>query len=444
MSLKVRLKIDGVDRQANLPETEWVIENNAHGKLDHATFTIDDPTNVISLSRGVDVIIEAFADPTDRKFGGLLTEVTASTHGLGRRFACKALDWTFLLDRALVNATYRGKSDQFIISDATAGIFAVSETDPSDFTVTTTRVLEGIGNTQFLQFKRSTLRDVLDTLRDMTGNFVWYMASDKILVYEPIGTTGHSFHLSDSPDDSTSFAYMDIKRSISITKLVNQVTVEGSFLRELFADIASADTVYKGDAATVKHLLGYLWQASTGNTRIRVYQNDGADAAPPWSSETEETVGLAGGADTLVSHNTLWDPAARTLEWATAPPNKTNSFRIEGDRLRALIATAKDDASIAALGRIYGHSVKDVTLVSDLHVELRATGELDKLSSEAERMACRTTKDGIQAGLNIGFVNTILGIGSTGNPVDYLVEKVVTRLLGGQVAEYSLQLRAAT
>ena len=86
--------------------------------------------------------------------------------------------------------------------------------------------------------------------------------------------------------------------------------------------------------------------------------------------------------------------------------------------------------------------MKDVTLVSDEHVIARAQAELDKLSAEAERLTCRTTKDGIQAGRNLGIVNTILGIGSAGNPVDYLVEKVVTRLLGGQVAEYSLQLRA--
>ena len=84
--------------------------------------------------------------------------------------------------------------------------------------------------------------------------------------------------------------------------------------------------------------------------------------------------------------------------------------------------------------------MKDVTIVSDLHADLRARAELAKNGTEAERLACRTTKDGIQAGLTLGLVNTILGIGSTGNPVDYLVDKVLTRLKGGQVAEYELQL----
>ena len=77
MPLKIRLLIDSVERQANLRDREWLIEQNAHGKLDHATFVIDDPTKAISLTRGKNVIIENFNDATDRKFGGVLTEVTS-------------------------------------------------------------------------------------------------------------------------------------------------------------------------------------------------------------------------------------------------------------------------------------------------------------------------------------------------------------------------------
>ena len=45
-------------------------------------------------------------------------------------------------------------------------------------------------------------------------------------------------------------------------------------------------------------------------------------------------------------------------------------------------------------------------------------------------------------GWSIGLVNSILGIGSASNPEQYLVDKVVTRLKGGQVAEYEVQLTA--
>ena len=444
MALQIKLKIDSVERQGNLLEDSWLIENNSHGRLDHTTFVIDDPTKSISIARGVEVIIENFNDSNDRRFGGIVTEVSQETKGLGRIFTCKSLDWTFLMDRALANERYRGKSDQFIIADATDGIFAKSETDllGFGFTVTTARVKLGNGNTQFLQFKRTTLRDILDTLTAMsTSEFVWYVDPFKTLVYEPVGTTGHSFHISDAPDDSTSFPYFGMKKSQSIAKLVNSVTVEGSFLRELFANIPIAETDHDADGSKVLFNLNALWQASTGNTIIRVYINDGADADPTWGGETEKTVAVAGGQDTLATFDTLWDPAARSLEWAVPPPNKTHSFRIEGDRLRGLIHREDDAQSILDLGLVFGLSIKDQALVSDEHVVLRAKAELSELSAEAERLTCTTRKDGIQAGKVLGVVNSILDIGSTGNPVDYLVEKVTTRLIGGTIGRYDLQLR---
>lgn len=450
MALKIKLIIDSVEYQANLVEREWSIERNAHGKLDFTNFVIDDPTNAISLTRGKTVIIEDFNDSNTRFFGGLLTEVTTKTRGLGRRHSCKALDWTFLLDRALVNFTYRGKSDQFIITDATDGIFVKAETDliGFGFVANTTNVQEGNANTQFLQFKRSTVRDIMDTLKDYAtvsgAPFVWYVDPFKKVFYEVFGSTSHAFHMSDAPDDSDSFAYMDLAQYFNITKLVNQVTVEGAFLRELFADIPAdlTGTVFSADGTQESFNLRSLWQSSSGNSRIRIFQNNGADALPAWGTEAEKVVGLAG-SDDLSSFDCLWDPAARTLDWATAPPNKTYSFRIIGDRLRAMIARAKDQSSIDNLGIIFGYSVKDPTILSDEHAYLRAVAELEKRGAEAERLTFRTTKDGINPGQELGIVNSILGIGTASVPAEYLVEKVVTRLLGGQVAEYGVMMKAA-
>ena len=449
MALKIKLLIDGTERQGNVLEGQMQIERNAHGKMNFTTFVIDDPTNAISLTKGKDLIIEDFDDSNIRQFGGILTEATGYTYGLGRRFDCKALGWSFLLDRALVNFTYRGKSDQFIITDggsvqgAGDGIFSKSETDLSDFTVSTANVQIGNGNTQFMQFKRVSVRDILDTLKDMasvkSAPFAWDVDPFKTLYYDVFGTRSHAFHMSDAPDDSNSFGYMGLRDHGSITKLVNQVTVEGAFLRELFADIPAdgTGTVFAADGTAIGFSLKYLWQASTGNTRIKIFQNNGADAGPPWGTEAEKTVGLAG-SDTLSSHDTLWDPAARTLDWATAPPNKTNSFRIEGDRLRPMIARVKDQPSIDDLGRIYGLSIKDVTILSVEHARLRGRAILEK--DRAARLSFRTTKDGINPGQNLGMVNSILGIGSASVPKEYLVDKVTTRILGGQVAEYGVNL----
>ena len=427
--------IDSVDLTANLLEQDWSIENNAFGILDNAKFNLDDPTKTLSVVRGKEVLVENFYDNTERFFGGVLTEVTGTTHGVGRRLECRALDWTFILKKAIVAETYRGKSDQYIISEAVAtpkGIFESSDTDLSDFDFSTTNVDIGKANTQFHQFKRDTISDAMDSLADGAG-FVWRVDAFQRIFFKAFGSEGHAFSLSDNPDDVSTFAYMGLKQHFDISKVVNSVTVEGAFLRELFADIVEEDRIFASDGTEVQVSARYMWQARETQTRIQVFRNTGTDGTPVW---TEQTVGLAG-KDTLVSHNVLWDPVVRTLQWATAPPNFANSFRVDGDRLRGLIHKDVSQSSIDTFGREYGHSIKDVSIVSDEQVISRVEAELRKRAGEAERITLRTTKDGIIAGKVLLVVDAILGVNAS-----YLVEKLVMRLKGGTLAEYQLTLRA--
>ena len=456
--MKIRLYIDNLDQTGTLLQEGWRIDANAYGTLDNASFALDDPTNALSLTRGKEVIIEDYDDPTTRFFGGVLVRVAGQTVGLGRRWSCKALDWTFLLDRSEVSQEYRGKSDRYIISEPVGppkGIFADSSTDLSDFDVTT-HVAEGVENTQFMQFKNDSLRDILDTLADISGH-VWYVDSHKRLHYKSRGAEAHPFYLSDAPDFLKSFPYGNIQLVYDISKVVNLVVVEGAFLRQEFGDIDEEDRTFKSDGVNRHTSTVYLWTARAFQTRIQVFRNTGTDAAPVW---TEQTVGLAGqddlGLDATsgTTVDVLWDPIARTLEWQTAPSNLAKSFRIDGDRLRGLIHEEKDVSSIARFGRVYAHSIKDVTMLSEEQVIARAKAELDRRKGEAERVSLRTTKDGLVAGQTIGLLNTTLGIGYPGFydeiedeyvsafPRNYLVEKVQAQLLGGELAHYQVTLRS--
>ena len=154
--VRIRLLIDSVDRSGILlepPDGDWEIEQNSFSEIDTASFTLDDKTNTLSLNSGKQVIIEKFSDSGTRYFGGVLTEVVEAAHGIGRRFNCKALGWMFDLQRAVVNFIYIGKSDQFIITDPTNGIFGTNgagkavEKDLSAYTATTATVEEGNSNT---------------------------------------------------------------------------------------------------------------------------------------------------------------------------------------------------------------------------------------------------------------------------------------------------------
>lgn len=438
MALKIRLKIGGVDRQDRLREREWSIENNAYGDMDIAGFVIHDPDLSLSLVGFEEVIIENFNDASDRRFGGVLIQPAVKGDGaLGRNYTCKALDWTFVLERAIASGTYRGRPDDEIINGATPpsgsdqGIFLISDTTLTDFNATT-NIQQGVLNTQFMQFKRKSVREIMDMLADQAG-YVWYVDPNKAVHFKPFAAEMHTFGLSDESDSVTTFPFYGAQRVPDLSQYINAVTVEGGFKAK-----NDQTVIYSGNGVATKFSGLAMWQAKSGQTRILVDKNTGTDGAPVW---TAQDVGLKGNANDEaafgVTIEVLWNPGARVLEWAVAPSNLTNSYRISGDQLIPLVHKEVDEAGILLYGREYGHSVKDETLKDEESVVFRAQADMRKYSLIAEKITCRTLKDGVTAGKciqlkwNVGLVTT---------PRTFLVEKVVTHLLGGQVAEYDLTL----
>lgn len=443
--MRVRLKINSVDYSTALLEREWNIVQTAFGVLDTASWSLDDPGSTISLTRGHQVVIENYADATERYFGGVLTEVVGQTHGVGRRWDCKANDWTFILDRTLVTAIYRGKVDSTIINDTASspkGLFrltgSASDTyaEVLDFDIST-YVVNGIANTQYLKFNNTSIRDALDAIAEFSGR-IWYVDPFQKVHYQAFDDIPNStFALSDNPGNSTTvFPYFGLKQTFNFSQIVNEVVVTGGTIEEESSDVpANLGDKYlsnaNGSRATNTQ---WFWIAPSGQSRIQVYTNTNSDssAAAIW---TAKTVGLAGH-DSATGFDVLWDPSVRTLYWNTAPPNFSYSYKIDGNRLRPLISRVRNPDSVAAVGRVYSYSIKDITLTNDRAVEYRANAELQKRSGELQKVTLRHNQDGAQAGELIHVVNATLGIST-----DYLIEKLTTRLLGGTVASYDMQLK---
>lgn len=438
MALKIRLKVGGVECQDRLLEREWSIENNAYGDMDIADFVLDDPDLSLTLNGFEEVIIENYNDASDRRFGGVLIQPAIKRgSGLGRVYSCKALDWTFVLERAMVSGTYRGRSDAEIINGATPpsgsdqGIFLISDTDLSDFDCTT-YVQAGVLNTEFMQFKRKDIRGNMDTLADQAG-YPWRVDPNKAIHFKPFAAEMHTFGLSDEADDVNTFPFYGANRVPDLSQFINAVTVEGGFKAK-----NNQTVIYNGNGVTTKFSGLAFWQAKSGQTRINVDRNTGTDGAPVW---TAQAVGLKGNANDEaafgVTINVLWNPGARVLEWAVAPPNFTNSYRVSGDQLIPLVHKEVDETSILLLGREYGISVKDETLKDEESVVFRAQAQLRKYCRASDKITCRTLKDGITAGKCVQFR---WAVGLVVTPRTFLAEKVITHLLGGQVAEYELTL----
>ena len=437
--MNVNLLIDGSTYGSSLLEHSWDVQLNLGSALDQMVFALDDPANAISLDSGKEVLFGSADDTAVYYFGGVLMEVATQTAALGRRHMCKALDWTFVLSRAVVSEVYRGRSDASIINSTSAspkGIFHTGHTDLSDFN-STSFVTQGIPDTKFLRFQSEPIANALDALAELAG-FVWWVDPDRRLHYGEFDASASTFSLSDAPDDLTSFPFFGARRVQNFAQNSNEVELIGGKERTELADIplAVGERIFASDGVTNPTNAEYDWVASSTQEVVAIYRNIGDDVTPNWEAAT---VGLFG-RDSSDDFQVLWYPPLHTITWSTAaPPNLTNSFRVDGDRLTRVHFRMQDENAVAAAGgRVYTHVIKDASVVSQDQAENRVVAELQKRAGFLEKVTLRCNHDGmaLALGQKIPVTSSVLGVSGT----SYIAEKIVMRPLGVTLIEYDVAL----
>jgi len=79
---------------------------------------------------------------------------------------------------------------------------------------------------ELITFEDVTLRHVMDTLCAQTG-YVWWIDYDLNLHYHAAGTTAPGWYLTSKPDGVNSFGYIEVKKNVKATNLVNKVFLVG-------------------------------------------------------------------------------------------------------------------------------------------------------------------------------------------------------------------------
>lgn len=413
------------------PDGDWEIERQIGGEIDIATFQIHDPANTITLNGGHQVIIESFSDSSVRYFGGNLTEVVQMSMGLGKVYQCKALGWVFDLSRTVVNQIFTGKSDQFIITDTSTGIFLGTSAqtvlkDLSAYTVTTANVLEAVANTQLRVYNGETIRDIMDDLAAESG-WVWGVEPDQTVFYRPFDVLRNSQSLSDAPDGSSSFGYYNFRYMRNFQEIVNAVYVYGGW----FANTGETRN-YKADGTETDFKVPHHWRAADPGVLdvVVVEENTGTDGTPIWTSRT---VGRVQDPE-AASFEVLWDELQTNFFWATAPSAGALAWRVSGTIYEPAMGSDKNNDSITANGQ-FELVIKDDSIRDDDRANARATAELDKRGSEGERITCVIHTDGFEVGKACTVVNAQHGLNG-----DYMIHKMVMHGLGGSVTEYELTL----
>ena len=432
--------------------------------------TVHDKLANMDIQEGMDIVSYDISNG-EKIFAGITSIVTDYTTGIERYFDLLCQDYSVLLDRTLVYATYPAGftyvydsttfyGDQAIIMDLFQNrcLFpsgaANGQLGPSEITVVD-YVAEGTHGLTAMNFLNMTLRECLDLLAGYV-NFAYYVDYDKKLHYFYKPNVPAVYGLSSSPNGTTTLGYHGLKRKRDATRIVNTFLVLGSQLH-------GADNfwIHAGNGVgwifvvnpkltngTSVIPIGAPSTTTTG--LIQVFINTGSDMAPSW---VEDTNGGIYGVDEVltpslipVSHDWLFDPSTNLIYFQTPPPSfATNSFRIGYCLLLNGGLPDTIPGSITKYGRAFTTRLvaqdanTAATILNNLaHLEEQFSYALEILTLSLDSVDFPGNTR-FERGQLTHLDNTVLGIDK-----DYWIHAITVKVAGGTIVSYDLELRSYT
>ncbi len=418
--MKVRLRIDAVDRSSLLPRTGWSLEDSEGKRISTLSLSLEDRTGALAASalELKEVILDDPDTPATRYFLGLVTQVeTRPLEGVGLVHDIVAQEYGWLMDHYYHTEKYSNMTDAAIIADAFSDT-GLAEIDATTL-VTASRTIE-----KFVMNNMS-LRAMMDALTEITG-FVWYVDWQKRLVYQAPTAAAASIVLSDAV--ATGQQYQGITRVKDYTGMVNYVIIRGGWF------LSGAVYVILGSNA--QDVVVPSGNISTGPADTQalpdVWINTGSDAVPVW---TAKTVGSKAGGQLLTAFDCLFNWIDRTIEFNTAPPNLTKAYRLYGRVQQAYKFEVPDQAGLDLAGRRLEYLVNDEDIRTDQQAYDKAAAIFRERGVAREKVVLTTSEEGLRSGQLIRVINAKMGIDKY-----YSIRRVVIRFLGAALASHELTL----
>lgn len=426
----LKLLINNVDRSSVLIEDSLFIDCFDGDVIDTIELSLDDKDANITVVEGHDIILEVSTDATDRKFAGIITNVTMSVVGLGREIAVIANDWKMILDRSYFTKQFDNVTDKVIIQNSFTEA-GVTEIDTSTL-VQSARVIDK------MVYRGTSLRQMLDSITSITGWF-WDVDKFKKLIYRPYGDAPLTFSFTEDFDEITTFPYYNFNRVREIGQF-NEIEIHGA---SKVSNITNQ--VYAGNGTRKRFTLSLDFTIDTNDYPLiadgpegsdpdipTLDRNTGTDGTPVW---TAQTVGLE---ESDTGKDVLWNPNAAQVLWTVAPPNfSTNSWRISGRGFVRASYSARDEAAIAEATRVF----KKVLTIEEVEDDDQAIDiALAFLRDQGSKTFVQMNfqKDGVKVGDTVAISNTPLNLIAE----ELQVHQLSTRMLGGEIFEYTAVLRS--
>jgi len=416
--MQMTITINSVDLSTSLFEkTSIDIDDVINSRINTCKLTIWDSTGSLSVSEWQEIIITTTGGAT-RHFAGYIVKIGYDLVGITKIWHLECQDYTILLDKALANEKYENKTDAYILNDVFTTYLA--EIDASTYVVA--------GKTHdWLMVNRMTLRNLVDTLARAAG-YDWYVDYSKNLRYFPKETNLAPFNISDSPDDSTSYAAEVMKYDKDASALVNRVTVVGGYY---LSDDTTWDTIPASGTQT-EVALPYVLEPPDGGSQILVYHNTGNDGAPTWTADTVgidhvDTLGVGG-------VTVLFNKEEKLLKFAAAPSELDKAVKVTARYHVPVLVRVRHEVSYDTFARWLDDKIVDPNIISRDAAKLAGKAKLVEYALAREVGSYTVTdRDGLVSGQKQNIVNTLRGISG-----DYLLTRVRIKWLGGTVCQYQI------
>ena len=420
----LKIKIGGTDRTSVIPVDGIVIRQVISKAIDTASFVVQDAGD-LGISELDEVIISNPAEDL-RYFAGyltilekrLVTPIRVDLH-------CYCQDYTFLLERVIVNEVYESQSDADIIADLFANY--LSDVQASTY------VEELVSSSHLTKiiFNRVTLRRAVEALAAVGGGD-WYVdcgpgpgAQLAYLHYFAQESEVASYSISDSPDIEHSSPCENLRVMRDATDHLNMITVIGGHYLS-----SDTDFILAADGVQTEVLLPYEFEPPDGESKPKVYGNTNTDDDPSW---TERTVGLDY-TDSLADYQVLFNKQQKLLKFATAPSELKRSIKITARYEVPLRQRGRNQVSYDGYGRWLEGLLVDTDIVSKEVARKRVKGAIAE-RDVGDVITCLVREPGLTVGERIHLVNSVAGLNGW-----YNLQVVTTRFDPGGRARLYLEM----
>jgi hypothetical protein len=391
----------------------------------------------LPILTGYDLIIEDVLNPNKRLFGGVIVDQDLQSEGLGLIRSITAQDYTMLLDRMTVRKEYNaaGQLGSNVIKQAIVDAYRGENEDPN------TPIEIGFGCIQVdrevprMEFKGASLSTVISQVASLTG-YSWRIDYFKRLHYHPEYFNELPFSFSDAPNLSTLMPMYDATY-FSRLATWNEVVLEGA------TEPIDKTDIYSGDAVSTIFTLGSqndttrITLPKAGEDLIVIEENTGTQGTPIW---TELIVrGESDSAATLgINCDVIWNPIATRIEFASAPSNFTNAFRVSGRYLSPNLSNQPDVLAQERHGRRYkGAVIVPEAKHPDFALQLARAFLRD--NSDQEYISFKTNTELFNDCLCQVTKITHSGFGLVAEP--FFIYNISTVILGGLTYEHIVEAR---